>query len=156
MVELALSLKAQQGQEARTTLRTTPSASEGSLIDVELWLSKATCAHGTTRVVNLLDDRLGSREVVDEATERVVLAAHELVDERLECERRVSGPGVEVVGVDSAGTSNDDAGLAPDAISIVVAAASNVQRTLAPEESDPSDPMLASTPAFARGVSVEM
>ena len=140
-----------------TVLRASPGTSECSLVDVELGLSETASAYGTTGVVDLLNDRLGGSEVVDKATKRVVLAANELVDERLERERRVSGPSVEVVGVDSARASDDNARLAPGVISLVnVANLSNTQHTLAPEESDPSGPMLASTPAFARGVSVEM
>ena len=140
------------GSKTHTTLRTAPRPSKGSLVDVELGLSETASAYGTAGVVDLLNDRLGGSEVVDKATKRVVLAANELVDERLERERRVSGPSIEVVRVDSARASDDNARLAPGVISMSIADPSNTRHTLAPEESDPSGPMLASTPA-SRGES---
>ena len=95
----------------RTALRTSPSVGEGRLVDVELGLSETAGGDGAAGITDLLESRLGRGELVDQRAQRVVLAGGELVNERLEDERRVAGPCVEVVGVGRAWAGDDDAGL---------------------------------------------
>ena len=97
----------------RTALRTSPSVGEGRLVDVELGLSETASGDGAAGIADLLESRLGRGELVDQGAQRVVLAGGELVNERLEDERRVAGPGVEIVRVRRARTRNNDSRLKP-------------------------------------------
>ena len=94
-----------------TPLGTSPRASEGGLVDVELGLAQAAAADGARGVRGLLEDGLRRDELVDERAEGGVGARRVLVDDGLEHERGVTGPGVRVVGVTRAGAGDDDTGL---------------------------------------------
>ena len=94
-----------------TTLRTTPRARERGFVNVELGLAEATGADGAAGVGHLLEGGLRGGKVIDEVAKRRVLAGGKLVDERLEHERRVARPCVQVVGVRRARAGNDNAGL---------------------------------------------
>lgn len=82
-----------------TALRATPSTGERRRVDVKLGLAETASGDGTAGVGDLLERSLCGGEVVDEAAERGVLSSGELVDDRLEDEGRVAGPGVEIVRV---------------------------------------------------------
>lgn len=100
-----------QSVEILTALGATPGTGERGLVDVELRLAEAASADGSTRVRDLLKGGLRAGEHVDEAAQRGVLARGELVDECLEDEGRVTGPGEEVVRVRVARTGDYDTGL---------------------------------------------
>ena len=91
-----------------TTLRTSPCAGKGSFVGIELGLPKAAGADRPRGVGRLLENSLGSGEVVDQTTKRGILASGELVDDSFEHERGVAGPGVEVIGVGLARAGNDN------------------------------------------------
>ena len=92
-------------------MRAAPRTSECGLVDVELGFPETPSADSAGRVGRLLENRLGRGKVIDQAPEGSIFAGGELVNERLEHERRVARPCVQVVRVRRAWASNDNAGL---------------------------------------------
>ena len=89
-----------------TTLGATPSTSERSFVDIEFRFSESTGTNRPARVRDLLYDRLGRDEFVDESAKGGILPRSELVDDEFEDEGRVSGPGEQVVRIGCAWTGN--------------------------------------------------
>ena len=94
-------------------MRATPCSSESGLVDVELGLAETAGADCAAGVRHLLKGGLRGGKFINKGAERRVFAGGELVNERLEDERRVAGPGVEIVRVRRARTRNNDSRLKP-------------------------------------------
>ena len=94
-----------------------PWSCEWSPVDVEFWISQTSSTDGTRRIGDLLQSLLGTDIVVDVGpqarvkTKRVSITRRRvdniygiclgnlLVDDDLESQCRISGPGVQVVGI---------------------------------------------------------
>lgn len=75
-------------------LRTSPRASEGGRVNVELWLSETSTIREVTRGVgDGLQVRLCIDVLLDDGLKSEVSITEE-IDQNLQCESGVSGPGV--------------------------------------------------------------
>lgn len=77
------------------TLRPAPSTSERCKVDFKLGLGKTSRTKATARIVDSLQVGLSTDVLLDKGLQRLV-ASDELVYKCLECQSRVTSPGVEV------------------------------------------------------------
>lgn len=100
----------------------------------------------------MLDTTLGFEKLIDLSAQGLVFSADNFFDNHFESERSITDPGVEVVRVDGTWACDDDPGLADESFASDGHEAWDLRRsrrTSAPDDFEPSEPMLAKRPDLA-------
>ena len=136
-----------------------PRTGKSGLVDVELGFAQTAAGFTAAGVGHLLDKLLGFEKLIDFSAQGNVFPTGDFFGDHSESEGSITDPTVEIVRVDGVWTCDNDSGLMGESFELGKKKGLEMyrgRRTLAPEDLEPSGPMLAKSPAFAIGDSFPM